>query len=202
VDVALRYTLERAGAAPGDTIALAGAEPWMVGGPRYVLVASPLDPSASTLPVSATFVPWLADVLAGRLTGEAGRAIAATPGQHLAWPSWADALEGRDGVMSGGADFTAPAQSGTWFFTRGGRRVGALVVNPEPDESALDRLAPADLARALGRDARVVTTADAWRDAVFSASSRRSIVAPLLFFLLVALAVEGVLSARGGSEEH
>jgi hypothetical protein len=104
--------------------------------------------------------------------------------------------------MSGGADFTAPAQSGTWFFTRGGRRVGALVVNPEPDESALDRLAPADLARALGRDARVVTTADAWRDAVFSASSRRSIVAPLLFFLLVALAVEGVLSARGGSEEH
>ncbi len=54
---ALRYQLVAQAGAAADTLATAGREPWIVAGPRWVLVASPLDPDATTLPVRASFVP-------------------------------------------------------------------------------------------------------------------------------------------------
>ena len=41
---------------------------WIVAGPRYVILASPLSPDATNLPVSAPFVPWLGSVLTERHT--------------------------------------------------------------------------------------------------------------------------------------
>ena len=46
--------------------------------PGYVLIASRLDPAATTLPVRAAFVPWLADMIGLRLgapTGDVGAPI-------------------------------------------------------------------------------------------------------------------------------
>ncbi len=66
VTVQLRYALVRAGGtapAPTDTVSIAAGEPWIVRGPGYVLVASPLLPSATDFPVRAAFVPWIADAL-------------------------------------------------------------------------------------------------------------------------------------------
>ena len=66
--------------------------PW-VGGPRYVLIGSPLSPDATNFPVRASFVPWLGTVLTERLVGEPGQVIAAAPGAQLPRPRWADAME-------------------------------------------------------------------------------------------------------------
>ncbi len=199
----LRYSLESTGAAAGahDTLARAGAEPWIVSGPRYVLVASPLDPGATTFPVTAAFVPWLAEVLADRLSGDPGRSLAAAPTQHFVWPGWADGLEGVDAAGAPGADFTAPPRAGTYFFTRGGRRVGALVVNAEPRESTLDRWSAADFARLLGGHARVTTDDARFEASMFDASTRGPIVVPLLVALLAVLIVEAVVAARGAGAE-
>ncbi|HEY5219089.1 MAG TPA: BatA and WFA domain-containing protein [Gemmatimonadaceae bacterium] len=192
----LRYDLQSVGAAAADTLARTGADPWIVAGPRYVLVASPLTPDATTFPVGAAFVPWIAGVLADRLTGEPGRVEQATPIQELIWPAWADALDSMSSVGAG-ERFSAPAQTGTYFFTRGGHRVGALVVNAEPRESALDRFPPADFAHLLGAHAHVVTDDAHFASAVFDVSSRRPIVVPLLVALLITLLVEGGIAARG-----
>ncbi len=48
----------------------------------YVLIGSPLDPAATSLPMNAQFLPWLADVIAQRLTSGVSATIEAAPGAH------------------------------------------------------------------------------------------------------------------------
>ena len=168
VAVSERYRLVRAGVAPSDTLVTAGGDPWVVAGPGYVLVGSRLDPGATQLPVRAPFVPWLADMLALRLaapSGDVGTPIDALPGGPVHLPAGSESLE-----SSGGSRRTvtaelmdAPEERGVWFVLRGGRRVGAVVVNAPADESALERTSPASLAARLGGvRASVATSAGGW----------------------------------------
>src|SRR5439155_22115661 len=106
----------------------------------------PLAPEATNHPVRGTFVPWLGGVSTERLVGEPGQAISAAPGAQLIRPRWADAIEGLDGQRTVLAEtLEAPARAGTYFLTRSGHRVGAVVVNPPPEESILDRYPPNEL---------------------------------------------------------
>jgi hypothetical protein len=196
-----RYQLVPRGAAPADTLARAGGEPWIVAGARYVLVASPLDPRATSLPARAAFVPWLTEIVTQRLTGEVGGVVAAAPGDSLARPAWAEMMEMPDGarVPLAGGRLAAPARAGVYPLLRGARRAGALVVNPEPDESALARLEPAALASRLRGDAevRVLHEADEWRSAVFAGAARRPLLVPLLVAVMLLLLAESL--AAGGA---
>jgi len=96
-----------------------------------VLVASPLEPDATTLPVRASFVPWLADVLAQRLGGpgggSAGQVVRAAPGARVAPPPGVDSLATADGRRLGAATagLSAPAQPGVYFWLRKGVRAGS-----------------------------------------------------------------------------
>jgi len=199
VDVAatLRYELVAQPGADADTVARVGREPWIVVGPRYAIVASPLDPAATSFPVRAAFIPWLAKVLNERLVGEPGGVIEANPGQSLARPRWADAIEDLGGARTAlGDDLQAPARAGTYFLERAGRRVGALVVNPEPSESVLERLGTAELARQI-RARQVLPVVDRVQLSSLSyrSAARRSIAEPLLFVALALLIGEALLVA-------
>jgi hypothetical protein len=150
--VTLRYDLMAQAGAAADTLATVGRDAWIVSGPRYVLVASPITPDATTMPVRASFVPWLGGVLTERLVGEPGQVITATPGAPLTRPRWADGLTTVTGQPLPLTDtFDAPARAGTYFFTLAGRRVGALVLDAPADESLLDRFSADALAEHLGR---------------------------------------------------
>ncbi len=198
VNVTARYRLVRAGVAPADTLATAGGEPWIVAGPGYVLVGSRIDPAATTLPVRAVFVPWLVDMLALRLGAPAsdlGTPINAGPGDRVTLPAGADALESPSGARrSVSMDrVNAPDERGVWFILRGGRRIGALVVNAPPEESALARIDSRTLATRLGGAAgRASGTANAWVTGTFAAGTRRPAVTPLLLLALLLLAAEAV----------
>ena len=199
VTVTSRYHLERAGTGSSDTLATVGGEPWIVAGPRYVLVASRLDPEATTLPVRAQFVPWLADVVSLRLaaTGEDVTApIKARPGAAVQLPVGADAIENVSGTRRSLAPdhAVAPDERGVWFVVRGGRRIGALVVNAPPEESRLDRQPASALAPALaGSKAQATDHAAQWVSASLSAGTRRPVLVPLLLFALVLLAAEALV---------
>lgn len=201
VTVIWRYQLVPRGGTPAaDTLAVVGSEPWIVAGPGFVLVASPLLPEATTLPVSAAFLPWLGDVLSARLHADPGTVREVAPAARVTRPAGVEALESADGARQAiaGSSFTAPAAAGTYFFIQGARRVGALVVNPEPAESRLERWSVEELRqRVVSSGARVVTDDTEWARGVFSGVSRRSLVAPLLFALLLVLAAEMALVARG-----
>jgi hypothetical protein len=194
-----RYRLFREGAEDGDTLATAGGSPWIVAGPGYVLIASRLDPAATSLPVRAAFVPWLADVLGLRLGGPAGDVgvpIASTPGAPLALPPGVDALESATGtrrsVAAEGA--VAPGERGVWFALRGGRRVGVVVVNASPEESVLARWSTAALAsRLAGRAGHASGSPDAWIADTFAAGTRRPAVTPLLVLALLLVCAEAFI---------
>ena len=91
-----------------------------------------------------------------------------------------------------------PARVGTYFLTRADRRVGAVVVNPPPDESVLDRFSAGELRRRL-RASRTVIAPDAasWPSMAFSVVARRSLVEPALVIALLMLIIESMaLGAR------
>jgi hypothetical protein len=199
VMVARRHALRFVGGGSADTIAMAGAEPWIVAGPGYVLVASALTPDATSLPVRAAFIPWLTDVVTQRLFGDAGRVVSASPAAPVARPEGADALElpGGRRVTLAADTVVAPDRAGVAFFLRGARRVGALVVNPEPDESDLVRLDAATLASRVR--AREVVSPDSarWGEALFSSSPRRSLLVPVLVLALAVLLLESAVAGAG-----
>jgi hypothetical protein len=113
-------------------------------------------------------------------------------------PAGADALEAPDGSLTAvraGDALRAPRRTGVYVWRRGSERAGALVVNPEPDESDLRALAPDSLAALLGDALPVSRPADLAR-AVFAGTARRSLDTSLLWLALLLLAAELLLARR------
>jgi hypothetical protein len=200
----LRYPLVPQTGAVAETLATAGRDPWIVAGSRFVLVGSPLTPDATTLPIRASFVPWLAETVSERLAGEPGHVLHAVPGATLPRPQWADALETPSGAREAlaGETMRAPDRAGTYFLTLGARRAGAITVNPEPEESALERLSADELRTRLRAQRTVVAATPAtWASEAFRSAARRPLAAPLLMLALLALAAEGLAAGAGGTRK-
>jgi hypothetical protein len=200
VTVSQRYVLESSGSEPSDTVATVGGEPWIVAGEGYLLIASPLVPTATTLPISANFVPWLGDVLAQELGGDAGRVLALAPGAEFRAPQGTTGLETAAGeaLPLDAAAPRAPMRQGVYFLRRGPTRVGAITVNVEPEESDLRRMDNAAfLARVRGRDVAVLREGEQWRAAAFAVGNRRPLGTLFLILLLLVVAAE-TLVARSG----
>jgi hypothetical protein len=198
VSVARRYRLVRQGTLPSDTLATAGGEPWIVAGSGYVLLASPLDPSATNFPLRASFLPWLAAVLGQRLgapAGDVGAPVEASPDATVVLPAGVDAVESEAGARRfvSGDRMTAPSERGVWFLLRGGRRVGAVVVEAPEAESDLTRWTAPQLAMRLGGNrARGVNDPDALARATFAVGSSHPVSTPLLVLAFLLLAAEAV----------
>jgi hypothetical protein len=199
VTINAHYDIVAGASAAAETLAVVGRDAWIVAGPRYVIVGSPLVPDATNLPVRATFVPWLGSILTERLVGEPGQTIDANPGARLPRPRWADAMENSDGRRTPLGEFLdVPTRAGTYFLTRGERRVGAVVVNAPPDESILDRYTADELKSRLHTERTVVAPdAASWSTLAFRAAARRSLVDPALMIVLALLLVEAfVIGSR------
>jgi hypothetical protein len=192
VRVTVRYPLVSQAGALADTLATAGGDAWVVAGPGYVLIGSPLDPTATDLPIRAGFVPWLGDIVAQRLAGDATTVVPAAPGASVRLPMGTDGLESPDGEVSRvSGSARAPLRPGVYFLRAGSERIGALVVNPEAEESDLRRIEPGVLRERI-RGSAVDVTADAaaWRAALFSAGTQRPLQLPLILVALALLAAE------------
>jgi hypothetical protein len=206
VSTAFRYSLTRGSGAFSDTLATTAGEPWIVSGPGYVLIASPVDPNATNFPVRASFVPWLGDVFSQRLGAEPGIVSSSAPGEMVARPAGADALElapladsARSSTLQlHGDSLAAPDRAGVYFFMRGGERAGALVVNQQPAESQLRRLDLTTLAsRVRADDVRAYDSPGELESSVFASAPRRPLVFPLLILALAALLTESVVAGGG-----
>ncbi len=194
VTTSIRYDLVAQAGASADTLAVIGRDPWVVAGPRFVLVGSPLTADATNFPVRASFVPWLGNVLTEQLAGEPGQVVTAVPGVQLPRPRWADGMQNADGQRTPlGESLDVPARPGTYFLTRGERRVGALVVNAPPEESQLDRYTPKELgARLQASRTLVAANPSAWVTMAFRSAARRSLIQPALIIALIMLFIEAV----------
>jgi hypothetical protein len=178
-----------------------------VAGPGYVLIGSPIEPEATDLPLRAAFVPWVLESLARRL-GDDGRLIETTPGATITGLRDATGLEGPDGTVVPLASdrLTVPATAGVYFLRRQAARIGALVVNAEPEESDVSGMAQGEqsgqsgagtLAQLVrGRDVASMGAAPAWRTAIFSHATGQALLLPLVALALAALLAEAYISGR------
>ena len=200
--VAMRFPLALQGDAAADTVARVGAEPWIVAGDRYVIIGSPLDPSATDFPIRAGFLPWLAEAASQRLAGDAGVVLSAAPGARLRAPAGVQTIDDAAGQATpiSNGEIVAPERAGVYFLRRGGAKAGAVVVNGEPEESSLARMSgPALRARFDGRDVTIVTDGERWANDAYTGSSRRPLSTPLLILAALVLLVEAII-ARGSGE--
>ncbi|MCE9600892.1 MAG: VWA domain-containing protein [Gemmatimonadetes bacterium] len=185
-----------------DTLARVGGAPWAVAGEGYVLVASAAEATATDLPVRAAFLPWLDDLIAQRLVAGTVGVLEAAPGGTVRVPALAEGLEAPDGTVNAaraGALIDVPWLAGVHFWRRGTERVGALVVNPEPGESALERLAADSLARQLGATSASADPVAAGR-AAFSSAGSRALARTFLLLALLLLVAETLVARRGSSK--
>ena len=180
-----------------DTLARVGSDPWAVAGDGYVLVASPLATEGTDLPLRASWVPWLGSAIADHLSGDAGAITTAAPGGNVARPAWAHELEEPDGTHREVSEtrLAAPERAGVYFWLRGTQRAGALVVNPEIEESDLTRLPIATLqSRFAGAEVAATDDAGRWVASAFSFSGRRALDSSFLVLGLLLLAAEAVVT--------
>jgi hypothetical protein len=197
VPVSDRYELIPQAGADADTLAAAAQSPWIVAGPRYVLLGSPLAASASGFPVRAAFIPWLATTIGDRLSGDPGTVIDASPGVRMPTPAGVDQLERPDGShLSVGDSLTVPMNPGVYFFMNNQKRAGALVVNVPVSEAKLDRLSADEMKRTIV-GAAVVSAGEpsALGALAFRAASTRSLLPPILVAVLATLFAEGLVVA-------
>lgn len=186
-----------------DTLATAGGSAWAVAGNGYVLIGSPLEPDATELPLRAAFVPWVLEALSRRL-GEDGRLIDAVPGEQLTGLRGVTGLEGPDGnVVGTNSDrLTVPNMAGVYYLRRQATRIGALVVNPEPEESdvvgmgqgAAESAVAVMRTHVVGRDVTPATSVSAWRRLVFDRAAGHGLLLPLVALALAALLAEAWLA--------
>ena len=198
--VRLRFALSATSAAPAETLATVAGEPWIVAGDGYLLVASPLDTSATNLPLTAEFVPWLARSITERLAPGGGPLISTRPGARIAVPRGVDSLQAPGASIVARDSVTVPQRAGVYFWTRGARKVGAVVVNVESEESDLRRENDKVLAQRFA-PAIVHATHDGgdFARSVYGVASQRPVAGPLLATALVLLVVETLLAgARPG----
>lgn len=182
--------------AAGDTLATVGDAPLVVAGERWVLVGAALDPASITLPVRASFVPWLLESI-DRAAGSGGTPRVVAAGAALRAPVAGAALVDARGATVARTD-RAPLIAGVYRWMAGGRVRGIVEVRRDPAESQLARASLASIAATLGGDAAHLVTADAttWRDAIARGGGARPIVLPLLLFALGCLLLEGWLTRR------
>ena len=185
------------------TLAEVAEEPWAVegtdaSGGRYLLLASPLVASATTLPVSAgmvRFIDWAASEWAG-VGGApdyvAGAHLPAPPGAtHVRFPSGPEL--GIDGTRT----VRGTGEAGLYTFVAADSVVSVVALNPPVSESVLGRLEPRQLASAIGEDVIRVERAEAWPRAVYRSRVGPELWRPLLLAALLLLFAESFLASSG-----
>ncbi len=184
---------------------LTDGSPWAVrgeraGGGTWVLLASSLAESATTLPASAAMIP-LMDRLTTAWAGPAGAAAALRPGQEIPVPPAVDAVRRPDGIVepvSPGGSYRLGHEAGLYLLTRGDSIVTALAVNPPAAESDLTRVGLRALGPRLpGWPLHTVARAGDWPDRIYRGRVGREVWRPALFAAIVFLLLEAAVAATG-----
>jgi len=199
------FTLIHAGVptAADRVLAEAAGDPWAVegqdaAGRRYLLLASPLEDDASTLPVSTGMVRFI-DWTAGEWAGSGG-GLEYVVGAQLPAPEGATSVR-----LPSGSEFDIDAtrvirgtrEAGLYTFLASDTLVSVVALNPPPSESDLEPLERGDLATAIGPEVTTVSRPEAWPRAVYRSRLGPEIWWPLLFAAALLLLGESLLASSG-----
>jgi len=194
-----------AGTAVEVPVRLVTGEPWMVSGTTpagsYLLIASPLDDEATTLPVSASMVPLL-EWTTSRWSSRESGAPRVEAGDPLSVSSGATHVRAPDGTthpVDGTLVFRETREPGIYLVLQGDSVLERAAVGAPPRESLLAPL-DADLHReSVGTRLRVVDDVRDWPREVFVSRQGPELWKPLLLLALLLLLLESWVAAAGRS---
>jgi len=179
-------------------------EPWLVTDGEaqlpYLLLASPLNPDATTLPLRTEMLPFVEWIVTGWARGE-GTGREGTAGEPLPVPEGATTVVLPDGTrhpVDGTDAFERTSTPGIYEVLREDSLLTRLAVVPPPRESRLGRSDPAVLASRIGEPAWTTDDARAWSEEIFLERRGDEVWEPLLGAALILLLLEGLVVPTGG----
>jgi len=169
-------------------------------GGRFVLLASPLTPEASTIPTSLAMIP-LMDRATGVWVAPSAARAEARPGEQMNLPDGATTIINPDGTrdtIRAGEAYYAGTQPGAYQVLQRGSIIAAYVVNPPASESALRAATEDRIKRALPEwKLSFADDTDSWSDEIFNRRLGYEMWRPILIALLLLLIAEGIAAATG-----
>lgn len=200
------YALSPSTRATGDSVLLRlrDGAPWAVrgeraGGGRYVLIASPLTESATSIPTSAAMLPLLDRIIRTWATAESGTEEA-LPGDDVDLPSGATAILRPDSTTEpiSAGQYRVPARAGIYQVMSGSTVLNAFAVNPPAIESDLSRISDRTMRTLLPSwSVTAARTADDWKSSIYRARVGRELWRAMLVALLIVLALETLIATHG-----
>jgi hypothetical protein len=191
--VTRRYLLDHVGTG-GEVLATVGGTPWLVRSGDVLLLGSRLDPDWTTLPLSASFVPFLDAVLTGATRGDVVSPVVVA-GEPLRLPEGVTAVA-HDGVVTRveGGTFWTPRAVGVFHLLVRTDTLGAISVRVDSRASDLARASDRD-ARALWQGATIAGLSDGPARA-FAAGGRADLRGALLMLALLCVLAETLIVGR------
>ena len=207
VRVTQLYAVRPAGNTAQDSVMLrlSNGAPWAVRGARarggrFVMLASPLEVTATTLPASTAMIP-LFDRLTGSWSSPDVPRSEIAPGERVALPPTAETVIGPQGErhsVTGNATFDEATIQGVYRVAQANRAIGAFVVNPARGESELTFADARRVGRALEAfDVKRVDDARGWQRSIYFNRVGREVWRTILLILLALLIVEALAAATG-----
>lgn len=185
----------------GSRASLSNGDPWLVAGSGpagpYVLLASPLDEVATSLPVSAAMIPLLEWAIE-RWTEGGGGIGSVTSGVNFRPPPAATLVrdpEGTEHVVDGDQPFLATRTAGLYRALAGDNLLDAVPVNPPARESDLTPASVREVRRALPGTRDIVGDASSWSRHIFRSGRGPEPWRPIGLLVLGLLIAETVVAA-------
>jgi hypothetical protein len=178
---------------------------WAASGPggsggEVTVLASPLIPEGTDVPLSAGMIP-LVEWLVGRSGG--GPVTSGWAGDTLRVSGRATEVVSPTGTripVDGTLEVRATAHVGIWSVLAGDSVLERRALNAPPRESTLEPLDPSDLGDRLGGRIETARTAARWESSIYVERQGRELWRTLVVLALVLLLVESWVGASGGTE--
>lgn len=190
--------------APPRVLAEVDGRPWAIegldrNGRRYLLLASPLDARATSLPVSTAMLRFI-DWAIGEWAGAGGAPAEYVTGAMVPAPSAATHVRfpsGRDVEIDGTRMVRGTGEAGFYTFLADDSIVSVLALNPPRHESLLTPIDAADLGQVIGGEIIDVDREGAWDRAVYRARQGPELWWPFLLAMMLLLLGEATMATSG-----
>ena len=189
---------------PSRTLAEVSNDPWAIQGTDlrgrpYLLVASALDVSSTSLPVSTgmvRFIDWVVNEWTGTGMGqtdyEAGDELSAPRGAtHVRFPY------GEEFEIDGTRVVRGTNEVGFYDFLNSDTLIDVVALNSPITESRLEKLSPEDILAHIGERARPVSNRTEWSREVFGQRQGPELWWPLILVTILLLVIESLVASAG-----
>ncbi|MCH7562644.1 MAG: BatA domain-containing protein [Gemmatimonadetes bacterium] len=184
-------------------VRLATGEPWLVRGTSgrgpFFLVASPLEPEATNLPITASLLPLLEWMLSG-WAGDRASIPFLIAGEPIPLPEGATGVQDPEGTLhpvDGTGVLRETRLPGVYTIYEEDAPIAYVALNTPIEESLLERIEARELRGLVDAPLTMVEDSTRWTHAVFASGQGPEVWWQVLIMALGVLVLESLVAASG-----